>query len=98
MTLNMLRANNINPSILSYEEIYGKYTYNNTPLAPPGSRGTVYKKPNQRTSWGTHGATGYYIGPAMMYYRALTFYLPRSGGECVTDTASLYPECTQVPV
>ena len=34
----------------------------------------------------------------MMHYRSLTFYLPRSGGECTSDTAAIYPNSTQVPV
>ena len=34
----------------------------------------------------------------MMHYRSLTFYLPRSGGECTSDTAAIYPNGTQIPV
>ena len=98
MTLNMLRTRNIDSTKSAYEEVYGRFDYNTTPLVPPGSKATVHRKPNQRTSWGTHGVTGYCIGPAMMHYRSLTFYLPRSGGECTSDTSAIYPNGTQIPV
>ena len=34
----------------------------------------------------------------MRHYRLLTFYLRRSGGECISDTAAIYPNGTQIPV
>ena len=50
MTLNMLRTSNIDPTKSAYEAVYGRFDYNTTPLAPPGSKATVHRKLNQRTS------------------------------------------------
>ena len=93
-----MRQSIINPNKSAYEQVHGKFNFNITPLAPLGSKTTVHRKPNQRTSWEIHGATGYYVGPAMSHYRSLTFYLPRSGGECISDTAAIYSTMTTVPV
>ena len=48
MTLNMMCASNINKKLSAYEQIYGTFDYNTTPLAPPGTKSIVHLKNNQR--------------------------------------------------
>ena len=41
----------------------GNFDFNKTPLAPPGTKFIVHKKPNRSHTWGQHGIQGWYIGP-----------------------------------
>ena len=43
MTLNMLRTSRSDPSKSAYEVLEGKFDYNKTPLAPPGTKALIYK-------------------------------------------------------
>ena len=91
MTLNMMRASNINKKLSEYEQIYGTFDYNTTPLAPPGTKAIVHLKNNQRGTWAPKGVEAWYIGPCMNHYRCLNFYIPSTCGERVSDSAKLYP-------
>ena len=51
MTLNMLRTARCHPKLSSYAYIHGNHDFNKTPLAPPGTRVVIHKKP------GTLGAS-----------------------------------------
>ena len=46
----------------------GPHDFNREPLAPPGTKVMVHKKPQVRTSWGFHGQIGWYVGPAYKHY------------------------------
>ena len=50
MTLNMLRASRIHPSLSAYNELYGAFDFNKTPLAPLEIRIIIHEKPSQRAS------------------------------------------------
>ena len=86
MTVNMLRQSNCNPKISAYEHIYGKYNFEATPMAPPGTKAITHLKQNQRTTFGHGGLNSWYIGPSIEHYRCLKFYSPY-GGERISDTA-----------
>ena len=62
-TLNMLRGSRINPKLSAYQQIWGDFDYNTTPLAPPGCLAVIYDAPEDRPTWSNHGTIGYYIGP-----------------------------------
>ena len=54
-----------NPTISAYTATEGKFVFNKTPLAPPGTKVLVHKKPQQWKTWGIHGVPRWYIGPEM---------------------------------
>ena len=43
-TLNFLRRSRINPKLSAYNQIYGLFDFNSTPLAPLGTKFIVYEK------------------------------------------------------
>ncbi|KAL7523214.1 hypothetical protein ACHAXR_000076, partial [Thalassiosira sp. AJA248-18] len=48
MTLNMLQTPRCDPSKSSYEVLEGKFDYNKTPLAPPGTKALIYEAAARR--------------------------------------------------
>ena len=65
ITLNLLRNSRVNPALSSYAYLFGPYDFNESPMAPLGTRVIVHDKLGNRTSWGHHGITGWYIGPSL---------------------------------
>jgi hypothetical protein len=51
LTLNLLRTSRINPKLSAHAQIHGIFDFNQTPLAPPGTRVLLHETPNTRTSW-----------------------------------------------
>jgi hypothetical protein len=45
LTINLLRASNTNPSISAWEHVRGKFVFQDTPIAPPGTPVLVYESP-----------------------------------------------------
>jgi hypothetical protein len=80
MTLNMCRPSRINPKLLAYQQVWGNFDFNKTPLAPPGCKVVVHDRPMERGAWACHGVVGYYIGPAMKHYRNYNSYIPATKG------------------
>ena len=97
MTLNMMRKSNINEKLSAYEQVFGTYDYNSTPIAPPGTQSLLHLKNNQRGTWAPKAINAWYIGPCMSHYRCLNFYVPSTAGERVSDTAQLYPTMVETP-
>ena len=96
MTLNMLRPSKANPTISAYQQIFGKFDLNSTPIGPPGIKACIHLKTNQRQTFGPRALECWYIGPSMKHYRCMTFYNPH-GGERISDTAVLYPHNSTRP-
>lgn len=92
MTLNMLRTSRCHPKLSAYAYIWGNHDFNKTPLAPPGTRVVIHKKPGVRNTWGFHGERGWYIGPAPNHYRCFTCYVPATAKEVITDTVRFIPK------
>ena len=67
MTLNMLRRCQINPKLSAYIQTFGIFDYNQTPLAPLGTKAFVHERPQQRRSHADHGKIGYVIGPSEIH-------------------------------
>jgi hypothetical protein len=55
ITINLLRPSRVDPRISAYEALHGKFNFNKTPLAPPGSECIILERPNERATWPTHG-------------------------------------------
>jgi hypothetical protein len=82
LTLNLLRGSRINPKLSAYEQLFGRYDFNRTPIAPPGIKVLAHVKSKVRKTWAPHALDGYYVGPAMDSYRCYTVYLPSTGRTC----------------
>lgn len=50
ITLNLLRASRINPKLSAHASVFGQFSYNHTPIAPPGTHVLVHEKPDKRTT------------------------------------------------
>eukprot|EP00957_Ditylum_brightwellii_P114896 8761864-Ditylum_brightwellii.AAC.1 len=58
LTLNLLRPLRINPRLSAEAQLNGVFDFNQTPLALPGTKVLVHKKPKVRRTWVPHGAEG----------------------------------------
>ncbi len=94
LTLNLLQFLRQDPTKSANEEVNGKFDYNKSPLAPLGTKGSVYEDPAVRASWAPHGTDAYYVGPALKHSQYLRFYMPGTRRYCVADTWQLYPRHT----
>jgi hypothetical protein len=85
---------------LAHAQLHGIFDYNKTPLAPlapPGTKVIIHKKPDHRGSWSPHGLNGWYVGPAMEHYRAHQVYCSTTGHEQISDTVEFFPKHCKVP-
>ena len=94
----MLRSSRTCPKLSAYAHLNGIFDFNATPLAPPGCRAILYNDPAHRTSFGTHGVTAFYTGPAMEHYRCYQFFVPSTGGKRICATAQFFPTHSTVPL
>jgi hypothetical protein len=97
MTLNMCRASRINPKLSAYQQIWGNFDFNRTPMAPPGCRVIVHERALERGAWASHGIGGYYIRPAMHHYRNYKAYIPETRGIRTTNTIEFFPDKVTMP-
>ena len=75
LTLNLLQGSRINPKLSAWEQLHGRYDFNRTPIAPPGTKVLDHLKPDQRGTWAYHTAEGCYTGPALDHYRCYTVWI-----------------------
>ena len=81
LTLNLLRSSRIHPSLSAHASIFGNYDYNRVPLAPPGTKVVAHSSASSRSSFGTHGRVGWYVGPSPEHYRCHRIYFPDTMAE-----------------
>ena len=98
LTLNLLRGSRINPKLSAYEQLFGRYDFNRTPIAPPGIKVLAHVKSKVRKTWAPHALDGYYVGPAMDSYRCYTVYLPSTGRTRIIDTLTWLSEKHKIPI
>jgi hypothetical protein len=98
LTLNMLHFSLRNPMKSANQEVYGRFDFNTTPLAPPGTKALIYDDSGSQTSWAPHATDGFYVGPASAHYQCLRFYIPATRRFRFSNTWCLYPAHCQVPV
>jgi hypothetical protein len=97
MTLNMCRPSRINPKLSAYQQVWGNFDFNKTPLAPPGCKVVVHERAMERGAWACQGIVGYYIEPAMHHYRNYTSYIPETRGIRTTNTLEFFPDKVDMP-
>ena len=66
-------------------------------MAPPGSRGIISKNPTSRDLWGTRGTDAWYSGPASDHYRLFNWFVPKTGGLCLSGSFDLFPQHCLLP-
>ena len=97
ITLNLLRTSRINPSLSAYTIINGNYDFNKSPMAPPGTKIIIHKKPTHRALWDFHGDDGYYVGPALEHYRYVQCLMTNSRRLRISDTVQFFPHSMPFP-
>ncbi len=73
------------------------FSFDATPMAPPGTEVLVHLKPSRRTSWSFHTANGWYIGPSLKHYRCIRLIMADTRAERLTDTFRYKHHAMSVP-
>jgi hypothetical protein len=97
ITLNMVRPSRINPKLSAYNQLWGIFNFEKTPMAPPGCKVVVHERPQERGTWADHGVAGFYIGPAMHHFRNYYCYITTTRGERVSNTIKFFPTHVNMP-
>jgi hypothetical protein len=66
-------------------------------MAPLGTRIIAHETPSRRQTWAPHGQDGWYIGPALEYYRCYTVYITKTRGDRILETVEFFPEKFTLP-
>ena len=97
ITLNLLRYSRRQPNLSAYAATFGNFNFNQTPLAPPGTRVLVHETTKQRASFAPHGVDGWYIGPSVDHYRCYNCYIPSTSGTCNSISVDWFPHPIPFP-
>ena len=97
ISLNLLQQSQINPKLLAYAQLQGQFNYNQTPLAPPGTKVIAHNKPDKRASWAPHGNHGWYVGPALEHYRCYHIFITKTQAYRITDTVEFLSTKVAMP-
>jgi hypothetical protein len=97
LTLNLRRDSRVNPKLSAHAHLFGNFDFNETPLAPPGTRTAVHLKPDQRASWACHGEEGWHVGPSMERRCCVKRCLPSTARARDVDTLQFFPKKIPFP-
>ena len=97
LTMNLLRNCRYNSSLSAHAALFGVFDFNNTPLAPFGTKCVIHEKPSNRTSWATRGTDAWYIGPALERYRCVQCFDPKTRAIHISDTVQYFPQVVPLP-
>ena len=98
LTLAHLRPYLPDPTISSYEGIFGKkFDFIAHPIHPPGVKVIILDPVTTRESWAPHGLTGFYLGPAIQHFKSFRIFVPSTNGIRVSDSVSWHPEKLKLP-
>jgi hypothetical protein len=90
LTLNMLRASNVVPTVSAHLYFYGVHDYNRIPLAPLGCATQCFTGMEQRSSFGSHSCDSWYIGMSNKHYRCYKVFVQDTKEEGTTDTINFH--------
>ena len=93
----MLRPCWQNPLLSAFEAMEGSFSFDATPMAPPGTEVLIHLKPTRRKSWSFHASNGWYIGPSLKHYRYIRALMEDTGSERLTDTFRFKHHAMTVP-
>jgi len=97
LTLNLLRQSALNPRISAWEFFQGPFDFNKTPLGPVGCRVLIYAKPATRRSWDFRAKEGFYIGPALDFYRCFKLVKSDTKSQVISDTVEFHHAYRAIP-
>jgi hypothetical protein len=97
ITLNLLRSSRRQPKLSAYACLNGNFDFNQSPLAPPGTRVVVHVTTDQRPSMAPHGVDGWYVGPSLDHYRCFKCYIPSTFGVRDALTVDWFPHSVPFP-
>jgi hypothetical protein len=83
--INMLHPCHQNPLLSSFKAMEGLFSFNATPMAPPGEV-LVHLKPTRCKSWAFHASNRWYIRPSLKHYHCIRAIMEGTKGKCLTDT------------
>ena len=86
LTLNMLRASHVRPTISAHTYVHGIHDYKKMPLGPLGCATQSFVDPDQRKSFGEHSVDSWYIGTSPDHYRSHKVFVRATKAERITDT------------
>ena len=98
ITLILLRTSRLNPKLSSHDLLNGPYDFNATPMAPPGSKILVHKKPALRGTWAAHAVNAWHLRPALHHYRCYHVYISETHGERIAKTVVWFPTKGRTPM
>ena len=58
ITISLLRTSRTNPRLSAYAQIFGKFDFKSTPMAPPGTKIIAHEKSTQRATRSKHRVGG----------------------------------------
>ena len=91
ITLKLLCPLRLNPRLSAYAQLNGGFYFNRIPMAPPVTRTIVHEKPHNRGTWSPNRHEGCYVRPAMLHYRCITSYIPKTEKERVSENTDFLP-------
>ena len=94
-TLNLLQTSRVNPKLSAYAVLEGQFIFNQTPLAPVGTKSKVFITPNKQNTCENHAVDTWYVGPAKMNYRNYKIYIPETRGYRITSSAIFFSDKLQ---
>jgi hypothetical protein len=98
LSLNLLRSSHLNPRLSAWAQVNGAFTFNRTPITPPGIRVLVHETPDVRTSWAPHAVDGWYIGTASDLYRCYRVWIWETPAERTANTLEWFPTKVTMPL
>ena len=96
-TLNLLHSARLNLKLSAHAFVHGNFDFTSTPLAPPGTKLIAHTKVTQRSTWGTRGEEGWYIGPSLNHHRCVRCYSLKTRSERDIDTVTFLPHTVPLP-
>jgi hypothetical protein len=90
--INLLRCSRIHPDHFAYETLEGPYDWNRYPMAPPSTKGIIYKESDTCTSWAPHGLNAWLLGPSKDHYRCHLYYVLETSGYRVYGSTNHFPQ------
>ena len=76
----MFRISRNNTAKAAYQELEREFDWNATPLAPLGTKGSVFIHPDNRNTFAPHCDKRFTVGRAPHHYHLLEFYIPANRG------------------
>ena len=86
MTLNMLWASHLVPTILAHAHLHGQHDYNTQPLTPLVMECDMHVVSSVRESWAPHSKSGFNVAIAAKHYRCHMVWLKNTQSVCVGET------------